>query len=124
MNGDERYDAVILATPANVAGELLDGVDHELARSLLDITYSSSVTVTMGYYKEQWRSCHPASGSWCRAARACVCCLHVRPQQVPPSRTGKQRILRCFLGGARDEAILGLSDEEMLETVQREIRDW
>ena len=38
MNGDERYDAVILATPANVAGELLDPVDHELARNLLSIT--------------------------------------------------------------------------------------
>ena len=44
MNGDERFDAVLIATPANVAGTLLDGVDRGLARNLLDITYSSSVT--------------------------------------------------------------------------------
>ena len=32
-------------------------VDHELARNLLGITYSSSVTVTLGYYRDQLRSC-------------------------------------------------------------------
>ena len=32
-------------------------------------------------------------------------------------------ILRCFLGGARDEAVLGLTDEQILETVQRELKD-
>src|SRR5579883_695724 len=53
INGDERYDAVIVATPAHVAGELLDSVDRELAQDLLQITYSSSVTVTLGYYKQQ-----------------------------------------------------------------------
>ena len=53
IHGDEHFDAVILATPANVAGTLLDGVDRSLSRNLLDIPYSSSVTVTLGYYREQ-----------------------------------------------------------------------
>jgi len=124
MNGDERYDAVILATPANVAGQLLDGVDHELARSLLGITYSSSVTVTLGYYKEQLAKLPPGFGFLVPRSEgtrmlACTFVHNKFPHRTPENKG----ILRCFLGGARDEAVLALSDEDLLETVQREIRD-
>jgi protoporphyrinogen/coproporphyrinogen III oxidase len=124
MNGDERYDAVILATPAHAAGALLDGVDHELARSLLDITYSSSVTVTLGYYKDQLAKLPPGFGFLVPRSEgmrmlACTFVHNKFPHRAPEGKG----ILRCFLGGARDEAILGLSDEELLETVHREIRD-
>ena len=124
MNGDERYDAVILATPANVAGELLDGVDRALARNLLDITYSSSVTVTLGYYKQQLARLPRGFGFLVPRSEgtrmlACTFVHNKFPHRAPPDKG----ILRCFLGGARDEAVLGLSDEEMLETVHRELRD-
>ena len=124
MNGDERYDAVILATPANVAGELLDPVDHDLAHNLLDITYSSSVTVTLGYYKEQLAKLPPGFGFLVPRSEgtrmlACTFVHNKFPHRAPEGKG----ILRCFLGGARDEAVLGLSDEELLETVQRELRD-
>jgi oxygen-dependent protoporphyrinogen oxidase len=124
MNGDERYDAVILAAPAHVAGALLDGVHHELARNLLDITYSSSVTVTLGYYKDQLAKLPPGFGFLVPRSEglrmlACTFVHNKFPHRAPEGKG----ILRCFLGGARDEAILGFSDEEMLETVHREIRD-
>jgi protoporphyrinogen/coproporphyrinogen III oxidase len=124
MNGDESYDAVILATPAYVAGALLDGVDHELARDLLDITYSSSVTVTLGYYKDQLAKLPPGFGFLVPRSEgtrllACTFVHNKFPHRAPADKG----ILRCFLGGARDEAVLGLSDEELLETVHREIRD-
>ena len=124
MNGDERYDAVIVATPANVAGELLDGVDRALARNLLDITYSSSVTVTLGYYKQQLAKLPRGFGFLVPRSEgtrmlACTFVHNKFPHRAPPDKG----ILRCFLGGARDEAVLGLSDEEMLETVHRELRD-
>src|SRR5579862_6358172 len=60
--GEELFDAVIVATPANVAGVLLDGVDAGLARNLLGVTYSSSVTVTLGYYKQQLAALPPGFG--------------------------------------------------------------
>src|SRR5664279_390706 len=53
MGGSENFDAIIVATPANVAGALLEAVDRELADDLLGITYSSSVTVTLGYHMDQ-----------------------------------------------------------------------
>ena len=124
MNGDERYDCVILATPANVAGTLLDGVDRELARDLLDITYSSSVTVTLGYYMDQLKKLPPGFGFLIPRSEgtrmlACTFVHNKFPHRAPQGKG----ILRCFLGGARDEAVLGLTDEEMLETVHRELRD-
>ena len=62
MNGDERYDAVISRLPPMSPARLLDGVDRELARNLLDITYSSSVTVTLGYYMDQLTALPPGFG--------------------------------------------------------------
>jgi len=124
MNGDERYDSVIVATPANVAGELLDGVDGDLARNLLGITYSSSVTVTLGYYKQQLAKLPHGFGFLVPRSEgtrllACTFVHNKFPHRAPQDKG----ILRCFLGGARDEAVLGLNDEEMLETVHRELRD-
>ena len=124
MNGDEQFDSVIVAAPANVAGVLLDGVDQGLARNLLDITYSSSVTVTLGYYKQQLTTLPPGFGFLVPRSEgtrmlACTFVHNKFPHRAPEDKG----ILRCFLGGARDEAVLGLNDEEMLETVHRELRD-
>jgi oxygen-dependent protoporphyrinogen oxidase len=123
MNGAEYYHAVVLATPANVAGTLLDGVDLELARDLLEITYSSSVTVTLGYHMDQLRMLPPGFGFLVPRSEgtrmlACTFVHNKFPNRAPHDKG----ILRCFLGGARDEAVLGLSDEEFLEMVSRELK--
>ena len=124
MEGDEFFDGVILATPANTAGELLDGVDRVLARNLLDITYSSSITVTLGYYKDQLKKLPPGFGFLVPRSEgtrmlACTFVHNKFPHRAPPDKG----ILRCFLGGSRDESILALADEEILETVHRELGD-
>jgi oxygen-dependent protoporphyrinogen oxidase len=124
MNGEERFDAVLIATPANVAGALLDGVDRGLARNLLDITYSSSVTVTLGYYMDQLAVLPPGFGFLVPRSEgtrmlACTFVHNKFPHRAPEGKG----ILRCFLGGARDEAVLGLTDDEILETVHRELKD-
>ncbi len=92
--------------------------------NLLDITYSSSVTVTLGYYKDQLAKLPPGFGFLVPRSEgtrmlACTFVHNKFPHRAPDDKG----ILRCFLGGARDEAVLGLTDEEMLETVHRELRD-
>ncbi|WP_456410202.1 protoporphyrinogen oxidase [Oceanithermus sp.] len=44
--GTERFDAVVLATPAPAAAAVLEPLDHELARILRSIPYGSAATVT------------------------------------------------------------------------------
>ena len=93
MNGDERFDAVILATPANVAGDVAGRRrPRPRATTCSDITYSSSVTVTLGYYMDQLAA--SAAGLRFPGAaqrRHAHAGLHLRPQQVSPSRARGQR---------------------------------
>ena len=124
MGGSEMYDAVIVATPANIGGALLEAVDRELADDMLGITYSSSVTVTLGYHMDQLKQLPPGFGflvprSEGRRMLACTFVHNKFPHRAPP----KKGILRCFLGGARDEAVLNLTDEEIVDTVRAELKE-
>jgi oxygen-dependent protoporphyrinogen oxidase len=124
MGGNEAFDAVILATPANVAGALLESVDRDMADDLLGVTYSSSVTVTLGYHMDQLKHLPPGFGflvprSEGRRMLACTFVHNKFPHRAPPNKG----ILRCFLGGARDEAVLNLTDDEMVDTVRKELRE-
>ncbi len=49
---------------------------------------------------------------------ACTFVHNKFPHRAPADKG----MLRCFLGGARDEAVLVLSDDDMLATVRRELR--
>jgi oxygen-dependent protoporphyrinogen oxidase len=125
MADDSYYDAVVLATPANLAGGLLEGVDAALANDLLGVTYSSSVTVALGYYMEQLEHLPPGFGFLVPRSEgtrmlACTFVHNKFPHRTPPN----MGLLRCFLGGARDEAVLSLSDDELLATVRKELRNF
>jgi len=124
MSGSELYDSVIVATPANIAGALLEAVDRDLADDLLGITYSSSVTVTLGYHMDQLSQLPPGFGflvprSEGRRMLACTFVHNKFPHRAPADKG----ILRCFLGGARDEAVLNQTDDEIVNTVRSELKD-
>lgn len=124
MGGSEMFDAVIVATPANVAGALLEGVDRDLADDLLGVTYSSSVTVTLGYHMDQLKHLPPGFGflvprSEGRRMLACTFVHNKFPHRAPADKG----ILRCFLGGARDESVLNLTDDEIVDTVRAELKE-
>jgi oxygen-dependent protoporphyrinogen oxidase len=124
MGGNEMFDAMIVATPANVAGALLEGVDRDLADDLLGVTYSSSVTVTLGYHMDQLKHLPPGFGflvprSEGHRMLACTFVHNKFPHRAPADKG----ILRCFLGGARDEAVLNLTDDEIVSTVRKELRE-
>jgi oxygen-dependent protoporphyrinogen oxidase len=122
MADDDYYDNVVLATPANVAGALLEAVDAELAADLHAIPYSSSITVALGYYRDQLQHLPPGFGFLVPRSEgtrmlACTFVHNKFPHRAPENKG----LLRCFLGGARDEAVLSLSDGELLRTVRDEL---
>jgi oxygen-dependent protoporphyrinogen oxidase len=124
MGSTESFDALVVATPANVAGALLEAVDRDLADDLQGIAYSSSVTVTLGYHMDQLKPLPPGFGflvprSEGRRMLACTFVHNKFPHRAPPDKG----ILRCFLGGARDEAVLAFTDDEIVATVRSELRD-
>ncbi len=119
----DHFDAVIIAAPARAAAAVLESADDNLAAELAAINYSSSVTVTLGYDEKVRRSLPPGFGFLVprSAGRRMLAATFVHnkfPHRAPENRA----IVRCFLGGARDEAILDYSDEQILQIVRDELR--
>jgi oxygen-dependent protoporphyrinogen oxidase len=122
--GSELYDGLILATPAWAAAELISAADPLLAGELAAIPYSSSITVTMGYAQEQLRPLPPGVGflvprSEGRRLLACTFVHNKFPHRAPAGKG----LLRCFLGGAKDEAALALGDAEVEQIARRELKE-
>jgi oxygen-dependent protoporphyrinogen oxidase len=122
--GEKTFDAdaVVLALPAYLAGGLVSSLDHRLSELLEGIPYSSSMTVSLGF-DEQARATLPAGFGFLvprKEQRRMLACTFVHAKFDHRAPEGKA-MLRCFLGGARDPDVLGLSDDEVLAVVQREL---
>ncbi|MFD0674191.1 protoporphyrinogen oxidase [Cohnella sp. GCM10027633] len=124
LSGGDRLDAdaVIVALPAAAMAELL--APHVDVSALTSIRYVSVANVVFGYDAESLGRELDGSGflvprgegrtitasTWTSAKW-----LHTAPE-------GK-RLIRCYVGRAKDEARVELSDEEMTEAVRRDLRE-
>jgi len=119
----DHFDAAIVATPTHAAAAALQSADGGLARDLREIQYSSSVTVTLGYDETVRRALPPGFGFLVprSAGRRMLAATFVHnkfPHRAPENRA----LVRCFLGGARDERILQSTEAEILQIVRDELR--
>lgn len=117
-------DAVVLALPGHEAARLVRALDGSLAERLAEIPYSSSMIVALGYAADAIKNLPAGFGFLVphkegRRLRACTFVGQKFPHRAPPDRV----LLRCFLGGVRDAAVLELSDAEATATVRGELRD-
>lgn len=123
--GGDWIDAtnVIVATPAPQAVPLLEGVDPELAKMLRTIPYSSSALVSMLFDEAKFDGQRAGFGFLvpkCERDRMAACTFVGTkfPHRAPDDRI----LLRCFFGGAGDEAILKESDESIVTIAREELR--
>jgi oxygen-dependent protoporphyrinogen oxidase len=119
----DQFDAVIVAASTQVAARLLRMSSPELAAELGAVNYSSSVTVALGYDQSVRGSLPPGFGflvprSEGKRMLAATFVHNKFPHRAPDNRA----IVRCFLGGARDEAILALADDEILRIARVELK--
>jgi oxygen-dependent protoporphyrinogen oxidase len=103
---------------------VLQAADKDLSHDLGGIQYSSSVTVTLGYDEKVRASLPPGFGflvprSEGNRMLAATFVHNKFPHRAPENRA----IVRCFLGGARDEQILQVSEPGILEIVRSELRE-
>ena len=126
----DRFDAVIVATPATAAAPLLEIASADLAAELRAIPYSSSVTVTLGFDKDKDKNkdvrvvLPPGFGflvprSEGKRMLAATFVHNKFSHRAPEDRA----LIRCFLGGSRDEQVLQLTDEAILGIVRDELRE-
>jgi oxygen-dependent protoporphyrinogen oxidase len=120
----EFYDAVIVASPAWAAGVLLGPVDAALGEELGGIPYSSSITVNLIYDETKLGRLPDGFGFLVPASegRAMLACTFVHRKflgRTPPETA----VLRAFLGGMKNEALLAESDESLVARVRRELAE-
>jgi oxygen-dependent protoporphyrinogen oxidase len=123
-SGREIFDAVIVSSPAWAASVLLGKVDEKLADDLGAIIYSSSITVNLVYDVAQLGPLPEGFGFLVPASegRAMLACTFVHRKFLGRTPTGKA-VLRAFLGGMKNEALLADSDEALVNTVRRELNE-
>ena len=123
-DANELYDAVILASPAWAAGELLATTDARLGEDLRAIPYSSSITVNLVFDEARLGRLPDGFGFLVPGVegRAMLACTFVHRKFAGRTPPGKA-VLRAFLGGAKNEALLEQSDEVLIATVRRELSE-
>jgi oxygen-dependent protoporphyrinogen oxidase len=120
----QHFDGLVIATPAHVAGKLLDPVDGNLSADLAGISYSSSVTIALIYDRADLSHMPPSFGFLVpKAEKRRIRTLTFVHNKFPHRAPADKGIIRVFLGGLGDEAILQLGDEQILETVRRELHE-
>jgi oxygen-dependent protoporphyrinogen oxidase len=117
-------DAVVVALPAHSAGGMLSSMDHRLSELLEGIPYSSSMTVSLGFEDRDQAGLPPGFGFLAprKERRRMLACTFVHAKFHHRAPEGKA-MLRCFLGGARDPDVLGMTDEEIVGMVRRELKE-
>ncbi|MDA0711879.1 MAG: protoporphyrinogen oxidase, partial [bacterium] len=119
-------DALVLATPAYAAGDLVGGFAPELAAALKAIRYVSTATISMGYRKSDVAGQHDFEGfgflipkSEGRRISGCTWASTKLDFRAPEDGI----LLRTFVGGTGQEDLVNLTDDELVALSREEIAD-
>lgn len=120
----ESYDAVVVASPAWAAGALLATVDAGLGSELESIPYSSSITVNLVYDEAKLGRLPDGFGFLVPSSsgRAMLACTFAHRKFLGRTAPGKA-VLRAFLGGMRNGALMEEPDNVLIATVRRELSE-
>ncbi|MBZ5605807.1 MAG: protoporphyrinogen oxidase [Acidobacteriia bacterium] len=123
--GGEWMEAsdVIIAAPAWSAAALVGKMDAALAAKLGEIDYSSSLTLSLVYRNSEFDGKRAGFGFLVPAKeRERVAAATFVGTKFPHRTPDDKIVLRLFLGGAGDEAILSESDESVVRVAREELR--
>ena len=124
VNGDWMdADHLVVACPAWAAGELLCDVDSRLASLLRMIPYTSSAIAQMVFRASEFDGQRAGTGFLVprterKRLMACTFVGTKFPHRVPADKI----TLRCFFGGAGNDAVLDESDESLIAIAREELR--
>jgi oxygen-dependent protoporphyrinogen oxidase len=114
-------DAVVLATPAFVTADLVEGFAPLAASALRAIPYVSTAVVLL-VYPEGTGSALPVSSGFIvpRGRLAMTACTLVS-RKWPDEAFGGRAVVRCFVGATGVEDILDEADGDIVEGVGRQL---
>jgi oxygen-dependent protoporphyrinogen oxidase len=116
-----RAETVLMATPAPVSAQLLEGLEPKLAETLRAIPYASSAVVSLAFPAD---ACRPLDGSGFLVPRtegvhlkACTWVSSKFEGRAPHGHI----LLRSFYGGVREASVLDRSDNPLAELAVQEL---
>ncbi len=122
--GEILADVLILATPAYVSGDLLEGIDPGLSEVLRSIPYVSTATISLAFRKRDLEDLPRGFGFVVPKKEGRRIMAATWTSLKFPHRSPEDAFLaRCFVGGSRMEDLVFLEDEAMIEMVREELRD-
>jgi len=109
--------------PTHAAARLLAAYSPELSTELAAISYSSSITVGLGYDRDVRQSLPPGFGflvprSEGKQLLAATFVHNKFPHRAPEDRA----LLRCFFAGSSAEKVWQLSDDAIIAVVRNELQ--
>lgn len=116
--------AVILATPSFITADLLKNMDRLLAQNLASIPCVSTATVSLAYRRKD--VLHPLDGFGFvipRLERRKIMASTWSSIKFANRAPENNLLVRCFLGGARNEHLSRLDEPEIVSIVRDELRD-
>lgn len=117
--GSEVFDRVVLATPSFVSAQILKG--FPVSRLLGEISYVSTATVSMGFYEKDVEI--PDGYGFLVPAielKRITAVTFSSKKFLGRAEEGFQ-LIRCFLGGNRNQELVGIPDEMMKRVCLDEI---
>lgn len=123
--GEEKNilaDSLIMATPAYVTANLLADISPELANILSKIEYAPIIVVHLGYKKDSIPRKLDGFGFLVPRKQkirilGCLWSSALFPERAP----SENELLTCFLGGMLDKEACDLSNEDIMQTVQKDM---
>jgi oxygen-dependent protoporphyrinogen oxidase len=117
-------DSIILATPSFITAKIVEEMDNKLSKILFTIPYVSSATISLAYRRSQVHHPMDAFGfiiprSEKRRIMASTWTSAKFNHRAPKDHV----LLRAFVGGANNEQLVGLEDDEMLKIIREELKD-
>jgi len=117
-------DSIILATPSFTTAKIVEEMDAKLSEILLTIPYVSSATVSLAYRRSQVHHPLDAFGFIIpRTEKRKIMASTWTSVKFNYRAPEDHVLLRAFVGGANNEELVGLDDEEMLRVVQQDLRE-
>ena len=120
----EYFDGLILAVPAHVAAILLRDSVPQLSSELQGISYTSSITINLGYSGEVRKSLPAGFGFLVPRSqgRRMLACTFVHTK-FPHRAAADRALLRCFMAGSGNGELLTAADQPIIEVIRQELRE-
>ena len=119
----ETGDAVIIATESWAAEPLVRAIDEGIADKLAEIPSNSSATISFAFDEAELNIDTNAFGVLCPAReRSALLAVTYSSTKWPGRAPEGKVLLRAFVGGPNNQAIMENSDEVLTTIVEKELR--